>query len=294
MRLYSSARLFIPLFAVLILAACGNDGPKEPLPRQVKVFVVGSEVKSSGNQRDSLKDQKNPESLSFDATGKVVEVLAQSGASVTAGQALGRLIPGSMSMSESSALISYKAARAELQSAEADHKRYSDLRQQKFISASEFDKRIATIELARAKFEQTMEQLGFVTLRAVESGLITKIDFQVGQQIIAQQAVVKMKLSSSAKNESTATTAFSQKQGSFQIPSEALHSDGASVYRVKLSEGSQEFGVLELIKVTVSSVDESRAVIAEGLQSNDLIISAGWHALTAGQKVRIALIAKAP
>lgn len=294
MRLYSSARLFIPLFLVSILAACGNDGPKEPLPRQVKVFVVGSDVKASGNQRDALKDQKNPESLSFDASGKVIEVLTQSGASVMAGQALGRLIPSSMSMSESSALTSYKAARAELQSAEADHKRYSDLRQQKFISASEFDKRIATVELARAKFEQSMEQLGFVTLRAVESGLITKIDFQVGQQLSAQQVVVKMKLSTLAKNQATTITSINQKQGSFQIPSEALHSDGASVYRVKLSEGSQEFGLLELIKVTVSSVDESRAIIIEGLQSGDLIIAAGWHALTAGQKVRIALIAKAP
>ncbi|MFM6923749.1 MAG: biotin/lipoyl-binding protein, partial [Polynucleobacter victoriensis] len=98
---------------------------------------------------------KDPGSLNFDASGKVTEVLVKRGDRVQAGQSLARLMPNSIS-SDSTVLISYKAAKAELQSAEADFKRYSDLRAKNFISASEFDRRVAVIESARAKYEQAM------------------------------------------------------------------------------------------------------------------------------------------
>jgi multidrug efflux pump subunit AcrA (membrane-fusion protein) len=193
-------------------------------------------------------------------------------------------------MSESSALTSYRAARAEISSAESDFKRYTELRQKNFISSSEFEKRISAVELARAKFEQSMEQLGFVTLRAIEPGSVTKISFQNGQQLSAQQVVVHIKLATQTRTQTLQVT----KSAAFTIPSESIHSDGASVFRVKLNEGSKELGVIELVKLTISSVDESKAVVTGGLTQGDIVVAAGWHALTAGQKVRVALITKAP
>lgn len=286
-----SATYLLLAISLLTLGACGNDGAKEIAPRLVKVIVIGQDANNLRIQ-DSLnkKNANNPAELSFDASGKVIEVLVQQGANVIAGQPLGRLMPSSMSMSESSALTSYRAARAEIQSAEADYKRYTDLRQKNFISASEFEKRIAAVELARAKFEQSMEQLGFVTLRAIEPGSVTKISFQMGQQVSAQQVVVNIKLTAQtrAQNPQTANSA------AIKIPSESIHSDGASVFRVKLNEGSKEVGVLELVKLTIGTVDESRAVVTGGLTQGDIVVAAGWHALTAGQKVRVALITKAP
>lgn len=286
-----SATYLLLVISSLTLGACGNDGAKETAPRLVKVIVIGQDANNLQIQ-DSLnkKNANNPAELSFDASGKVIEVLVQQGANVIAGQPLGRLMPSSMSMSESSALTSYRAARAEIQSAQADYQRYTDLRQKNFISASEFEKRIAAVELARAKFEQSMEQLGFVTLRAIEPGSVTKISFQMGQQVSAQQVVVNIKLTAQtrAQNPQTANSA------AIKIPSESIHSDGASVFRVKLNEGSKEVGVLELVKLTIGTVDESRAVVTGGLTPGDIVVAAGWHALTAGQKVRVALITKAP
>ncbi|MEO0047454.1 MAG: hypothetical protein RLZZ410_413 [Pseudomonadota bacterium] len=270
-----------------LLTACGNDGEKQVLPRQVKVAIVGQDFINPSSSKESLK---NPEALSFDASGKIIEVLVKTGTAVTAGQALGRLMPGSMSMSESSALTSYRAARAEIQSAEADFKRYSDLRDKNFISASEFEKRIAAVEGARAKFEQSMEQLGFVTLRALESGVMTRVNFQAGQQVNAQEIVAGMKVL--AKAGAVIRSAVPDSKNKFSIPSEAIHGDGTSVYRVKLDQDSKEVGSLELVKVTIASVDESYAVVTEGLSAGDLVVAAGWHALNAGQKVRVALVAK--
>jgi multidrug efflux pump subunit AcrA (membrane-fusion protein) len=278
------------LLTLSILTACGNDGEKQVLPRQVKVAIVGQDFINPSASKEALK---NPEALSFDASGKVIEVLVKAGTPVTAGQALGRLMPGSMSMSESSALTSYRAARAEIQSAEADFKRYTDLRNKNFISASEFEKRIAAVEGARAKFEQSMEQLGFVTLRALESGVMTRVNFQVGQQVNAQEVVAGMKVSAKANPTVKPATQDANHKNKFSIPSEAIHGDGTSVYRVKLDPGSQEIGSLELVKVTIASVDESYALVSEGLSKGDLVVAAGWHALNAGQKVRVALVAKA-
>ena len=286
MHLKHLSKLLACVAIALGLQACGNDAAKEVLPRQVKVAIVGHELVQADLPQESIK---NPENLSFDASGKVMEVLVQKGQVVLAGQSLARLMPNSMSMSESSALTSYRAARAEIQSAEADFKRYADLRQKNFISASEFEKRIAMIEGSRAKFEQTLEQLGFVSLRAVESGSVSQVSLQVWQQVVAQQVVVQLKLAT--KTKAPLTPAFSKDQ--MIIPSESIHGDGTSVYRVKLNEGSKEQGTLELVKVKVLSVNETYAVIGEGLQRGDLVVAAGWHALNAGQKVRVALIAKA-
>jgi multidrug efflux pump subunit AcrA (membrane-fusion protein) len=288
-----SATYLLLAVSLLTLGACGNDGNKEIAPRLVKVIVIGQDANNL-QIPDGLnkKNANNPAELSFDASGKVIEVLVQQGSTVIAGQPIGRLMPSSMSMSESSALTSYRAARAEIQSAQADYQRYTDLRQKNFISASEFEKRIAAVELARAKFEQSMEQLGFVTLRAIEPGSVAKISFQNGQQLSAQQVVVYIKLAAQTRIQ---TQTFQvAKSAAITIPSESIHSDGASVFRVKLNEGSKELGVLELVKLTISSVDESRAVVTGGLTQGDIVVAAGWHALTEGQKVRVALITKAP
>jgi multidrug efflux pump subunit AcrA (membrane-fusion protein) len=288
-----SATYLLLAISLLTLGACGNDGVKEIAPRLVKVIMIGQDANNLQTQEGlNKKNANNPAELSFDASGKVIEVLVQQGSTVIAGQPIGRLMPSSMSMSESSALTSYRAARAEISSAESDFKRYTELRQKNFISSSEFEKRISAVELARAKFEQSMEQLGFVTLRAIEPGSVAKISFQNGQQLSAQQVVVHIKLAVQTR---TQTQTFqTAKSAAITIPSESIHSDGTSVFRVKLNEGSKELGVIELVKLTISSVDESKAVVTGGLTQGDIVVAAGWHALTAGQKVRVALITKAP
>jgi multidrug resistance efflux pump len=151
-------KLLALITSILIFSACGKGPDQEPLPRLVKVVVLG-QASEVTQEVGAIKD---PGVLRFDASGKVMEVLAKSGDAVLSGQSLARIIPNSVS-SESSVMISYRAAKAELQSAEADFKRYTDLKNKNFISASEFDRRVAAIESTRAKYEQAIENIGFVT-----------------------------------------------------------------------------------------------------------------------------------
>ena len=270
------------LLFISVLMACGKGDGKTPLPRLVKVIVLGQSL--DANQ--SGLANKDSGSLNFDASGKVTEVLAKRGDRVQAGQSLARLMPNSIS-SDSAVLISYKAAKAELQSAEADFKRYSDLRTKNFISASEFDRRVAVIEGARAKYEQAMEQMGFVTLRALESGVLIEFNLAQGQLVGVKDVVAKMKV-----NDKSAKVVTKNKQ-SMVLPVTAIHSDGVSVYKLILDQDSKLIGTIAVAKVELGKVDDVSAEVLGGLNAGDMVIATGWHALSVGQKVRIAISEKA-
>ena len=282
----SLLRFFSLLATASFLTACGPSKEPKVLPRLVKVVVVGQGSLESFTSQTN----KEPGVLRFDASGKVIEVLAKSGDLLIPGQSLARVIPSSIS-TDSSVMIQYRAAKADVQSAEADFKRYEDLKNKKFISASEFDRRLASVEAARAKYEQTMESIGFVTLRSSDAGRLTEFKISVGQIISVQDAVGRVQLTHAAtqKNKSVQQA---QDKGIY-IPVTAIHSDGKSVYKVNLDKDSSEFGTLVLAELELGRVNDQSAEVIKGLAIGDRVIATGWHALNAGQKVRIALTEKA-
>lgn len=274
-------KLTILLAATMLvtLVACGKKDDKASPARLVKVLEFGQ----AGSP---MSQSATNDVLSFDTSGQVIEVLVLAGAKVQTGQALARLIPSSLSVSESAAMASYKAAKAELSAAEADYQRFRDLRAKNFISASEFDRRTAAIEGARAKYEQTLDQLGFVTLRAPEAGTLKTFSVQLRDVIEAKKTVGRIDFSG-------AKVAPTKSAPVKTIPLTALLSDGKTIYRVKLDAGSQDSGVIEAVSIQVGKATETAIEVLDGLQAGDKVVATGWHALDVGQKVRIALTAKA-
>jgi multidrug efflux pump subunit AcrA (membrane-fusion protein) len=284
-------KLFALIASILIFSACGKGPDQEHLPRLVKVVVLG-QASEAVAEVGVIKD---PGILRFDASGKVMEVLAKSGDAVLPGQSLARIIPNSVS-SESSVMISYRAAKAELQSAEADFKRYTDLKNKNFISASEFDRRVATIESARAKYEQSIESIGFVTLRALEAGKISQMNIMVGQVVSNQDVVGKIttdKTSKKIEKTNSNNNAKTASKSSLKIPTTAIHSDGVSVFKLTLDQGSQSTGKISAVKLVLGKIDDQSAELVSGLVAGDIVIATGWHALSEGQQVRIAIAEKA-
>lgn len=284
-------KLLALITSILIFSACGKGPDQEPLPRLVKVVILGQ----AGEAVSEVGVIKDPGVLRFDASGKVMEVLAKSGDTVLPGQSLARIIPNSVS-SESSVMISYRAAKAELQSAEADFKRYTDLKNKNFISASEFDRRVAAIESARAKYEQAIENIGFVTLRALEAGKVSQINITVGQVVSNQDVVGKINTDTTSKkiekNNSNNNSKAALKS-SLKIPTTAIHSDGVSVFKLTLDQGSQSTGKISAVKLVLGKIDDQSAELVSGLVAGDIVIATGWHALSEGQQVRIAIAEKA-
>ena len=284
-------KLLALITSIIILSACGKGSDQEPLPRLVKVVVLGQ---GSGVAQE-LPAISDPGVLRFDASGKVMEVLVKSGDTVFSGQSLARVIPNSVS-SDSSVMITYRATKAELQSAEADFKRYTDLKNKNFISASEFDRRVAAIESARAKYEQSIESIGFVTLRALESGKVSQMSITVGQVISNQDVVGKIttdKISKKLEKNTNNNNSRTASKGALKIPTTAIHSDGVSVYKLTLDQGSQSTGKVSAVKLVLGKIDDQSAELVSGLAAGDIIIATGWHALSEGQQVRIAITEKA-
>jgi multidrug efflux pump subunit AcrA (membrane-fusion protein) len=285
-------KLLALITSILIFSACGKGPDQEPLPRLVKVVVLGQ----AGEVTQEVGVIKDPGVLRFDASGKVMEVLAKSGDAVLPGQSLARIIPNSVS-SESSVMISYRAAKAELQSAEADFKRYTDLKNKNFISASEFDRRVAAIESTRAKYEQAIENIGFVTLRALESGRVSQMNITVGQVVSNQDVVGKINTDKTSKkiekNNSNNNNAKTASKSTLKIPTTAIHSDGVSVFKLTLDQGSQSTGKISAVKLVLGKIDDQSAELVSGLVAGDIVIATGWHALSEGQQVRIAIAEKA-
>lgn len=282
-------KLLALLTSIVIFSACGKGPDQEPLPRLVKVVVLGQ----AGEASSEVGLIKDLGVLRFDASGKVMEVLIKSGDAVLPGQSLARIIPNSVS-SDSSVMISYRASKAELQSAEADFKRYTDLKSKNFISASEFDRRVATIESARAKYEQSIENIGFVTLRAIEAGRISQMNIAVGQVINNQDVVGKIITDkTNQKTEKNAGTTTTTSKATLKIPTTAIHSDGVSVFKLTLDKGSQSTGKISAVKLVLGKIDDQSAELVSGLVAGDIVIATGWHALSEGQQVRIAIAEKA-
>ena len=270
--------------SIVIFSACGKGSDQEPPSRLVKVVVLGQ----AGEVSQEVGVIKDSGALRFDASGKVMEVLVKSGDTVFAGQSLARIIPNSVT-SESSVMISYRAAKAELQSAEADFRRYADLKNKNFISASEFDRRLATIQSVRAKYEQAIESIGFVTMRAVEAGKVSQMNITVGQVIGNQDVVGTIITDKTNKN---ITKEKSTTKSSLKIPTTAIHSDGVSVFKLTLDQGSQSTGKISAVKLVLGKVDDQSAELVSGLVAGDIVIATGWHALSEGQQVRIAIAEK--
>jgi multidrug efflux pump subunit AcrA (membrane-fusion protein) len=292
----SSLKLLALLASIVIFSACGKGPDQEPLPRLVKVVVLG-QASEPASDVGLIKD---PGVLRFDTSGKVMEVLVKSGDAVVAGQSLARIMPNSVS-SESSVMISYRAIKAELQSAEADFKRYSDLKNKNFISASEFDRRVASIQSARAKYEQAIESIGFVTLRSLGVGKVSQITIVVGQMVSNQDVVGKIttdkttkKLEKNTRNtNSNKNNAKTASKAALKIPTTAIHSDGVSVFKLTLDQGSQSTGKISAIKLVLGKIDDQSAELLSGLVAGDIVSATGWHALSEGQQVRIAIAEKA-
>lgn len=169
----------------LLIAACSAPPPPPAVPKLVRTMKVGAggtaaERSYSGEVRARIET-----TLGFRVGGKLVERLVDTGATVKAGQPLARLDPADTGL---------QAAQAEAQRAlaEADLKRYQDLRAKNFISASALDARETAFKAADAQAKLARNQAGYTTLVADRNGVIGQVLAEPGQVVSAGQAVLRM------------------------------------------------------------------------------------------------------
>lgn len=268
--------------AGMALIGCSKPPETAIAPRMVKPFVVGDSVESDpamGAAAMPSSVARDPAALSFDAAGRVIALMVAVGDSVQAGQALARLDPRDLALAESSAKTQFDAARAELDFAESDFKRYADLFAKGFISKAELDRRRAQLQLSQARFEATAEQLGFLSLRAIEPGTVQSVLITPGMMVGARQVAVIIRPAGP-----TAVRRQAARPAGLLIPLSAVI-DGKAVFRIVGQDDANR--TLQRVEVRLGQLTETSAEVISGLAKGDQIVAAGVHALNDGDRVRL-------
>jgi RND family efflux transporter MFP subunit len=137
--------------------------------------------------------------LGFRVGGKIVERLVELGTIVRAGQPVARLDASDLKLAAASAGAQAASLDSERTLAEAELKRYRELREKNFISQAEYDRRASAfatadsrLEAARATQGQATNQVAYATLHADTAGIITVIEAEAGQVVAAGQTVARL------------------------------------------------------------------------------------------------------
>ena len=190
----------IALLLALGLAACTQateDRPDEVRPvRVIKIGVTegARRIEYAGEVR-----ARHETRLAFRVGGKIVERLVEVGSRVQPGQPVARLDGADLKLAAASARAQVKSLELQRSLAEADYKRYRELREKNFISQAEYDRRAnafataqSQLAAARAQAAQVANQVGYATLIADVVGVVTAVEAEAGQVVAAGQTVVRV------------------------------------------------------------------------------------------------------
>jgi membrane fusion protein, multidrug efflux system len=190
---------------LVALAALGSTiGCKEVAERQeplrlVRVTKVGAVAPTTRLNFAGDVRARYETPLGFRVAGKILTREVEVGSMVKAGQILAKLDPTDLQLGVQALRADLSSAQSELALAEADLRRYGELRNKNFISQAEFERRSSTMHTARekaaalqAQLSQSQNQAAYAVLAADHAGVVTAIQAEVGQVVQAGQPVVRV------------------------------------------------------------------------------------------------------
>jgi multidrug efflux system membrane fusion protein len=185
--------------AVVVLAACSKEQVAPTPVRAVRTLVV-SETGGVLEREFAAEVRARTESrLGFRVPGKVSRRLVELGQAVRTGQVLAQLDPQDLRLQQDAARAGLAAAEANATQANADLKRFTELKAQGFISAAELDRHVTAQKSADASLRQARAQAGvqsnqtsYAALVADASGVITSVDLEPGQVVNAGVPVLTL------------------------------------------------------------------------------------------------------
>lgn len=182
-----------------LVAGCSKPVEKAEDIRPVRVQVLSAaqvEVLAEfpGDVRARVESK-----LGFRVGGKIVSRKVNLGDVVKRGQVLMQLDPQDLRLAQAQANAGLAAARSNHALAQAELKRYQDLRDKNFVSQAVLDAKISAYQAAKASLEQATaayqgqsNQAGYATLVADVAGVVTGVDAEVGQVVASGATVVRL------------------------------------------------------------------------------------------------------
>jgi RND family efflux transporter MFP subunit len=177
---------YVGVFALtFLLAACGKSAPEPESLRLVLTQVINADSEAGAVSYSGEVRSRYEIPLGFRVSGKISARLVDNGALVKAGEVLARLDPADMALSAAS-------ANAQLELADADFRRYRDLRVKNFVSQAALDAKETTYKSSKAQAELARNQSSYTELRADKAGVVELVAAEVGQVVAAGQTVMRV------------------------------------------------------------------------------------------------------
>lgn len=180
-------RLIALLLIPLLLAACGNNAA-DVAPEPVRPALVQKVAPASGSLLNVFSGEiraRHETELAFRIAGKITAREVEVGTAVKPGTVLARLDTVDVG-------LQVNQTEAQRALAEAEVKRYRDLRAKNFISQSALDARETTFRAAEAQSGLARNQSAYAVLRADHAGVVTAVNAEPGQVVAAGQTVVRL------------------------------------------------------------------------------------------------------
>jgi len=184
---------------VFLLGACSRPIEKSEDIRPVRVMRLVSDkadrvTELTGDVRPRVESR-----LGFRVGGKIIERKVDVGTIVKRGQVLMQLDPQDLQLAQMQSSAALQAAQSNRDMAQAELKRYRNLREQNFVSQAVLDAKQTAFKSAQAGYDQTLaayqsqsNQARYAKLFADIDGVVIGIDAEVGQVVAAGAPVVRV------------------------------------------------------------------------------------------------------
>ena len=185
--------------AVLLISACGKkEADVAPIRPALVVKVAGSAAADVDILTGEIRARVESDHA-FRVGGKIMKRLVDAGAVVKRGQPLAQLDPQDVKLSADAARAQVNALQTEADFAEAEQKRFRDLKAQGFVSQSALDQKVNQANATRARLDAqkasanvAINQAGYATLVAEMDGVVTHVLTEAGQVVASGQPVMRL------------------------------------------------------------------------------------------------------
>ncbi|MCG2584668.1 efflux RND transporter periplasmic adaptor subunit [Massilia sp. TS11] len=185
--------------SLAVLTGCSKPEPKGEDIRPVRAITLAADTVAiqaefAGEVRARVESR-----LGFRVPGKITSRLVEVGSVVKRGQVLMQLDPQDLQLAQAQANAGLRAAETNRDLAQAELKRYQELREKNFVSQAVLDAKLSTYKAAQASVDQAQaaykgqtNQAAYSSLVSDIDGVVTAVDAEVGQVVAAGTPVVRV------------------------------------------------------------------------------------------------------
>ena len=226
----------LPLLALvslpLWLTGCSDPATANNATEQPRAVLTQS-LQPAGQAQlvlTGVVKARNEVPVAFQVSGRIAERLVEAGQRVEQGQLLYKLDPKDLAESVRVAKAAQAAAKASLETVQAEKHRTAQLIKQRFVSEQSreqvelrYNEAKANLDRANAQLQQAEHGLNYANLTAGSAGIITDISAEPGQVVSAGQRLAALASAQQSEIEVQLPEQITPPtQGTVQFGSEAL------------------------------------------------------------------------